>query len=383
MDVLNELSLSEIRKKIIEYNNNINIQEYYKQKSYLEILGIARRENSHSSFLTWFLNPNESHGLFDFGLRRLLEVIITNKFLNILNLESELIDIITTGQYNIFLNEIINEYSINNKDRIDIFIDFVIENNSFKKNITIIIENKVSSLENDNQTDKYFNYFKDKIIDNSHIFLYLSPISNSELNALLEPQCKNKNFMPINYQALLDNLFQPAMGLNLNSYTKSILEQYIKSLHRPELDSEIGNNKRGYIMAYDQEQRDLLKKFWEANEVIILAAVDILRKDPETEKEQQELFENIYKTINIKNKSPQLNFVEIGIPIGSEISFKNDINKKAIIISNKTVKYNGEEYSLSQLSKILLKTDGSIRGTDYWNYNGKTLRHYYDKKYKI
>jgi hypothetical protein len=48
--------------------------------SYFEILGINRDEETHSDFIEWFLNPKEGHGLNDYGIRRLLEVCLINKF---------------------------------------------------------------------------------------------------------------------------------------------------------------------------------------------------------------------------------------------------------------------------------------------------------------
>jgi hypothetical protein len=203
-----------------------------------------------------------------------------------------------------------------------------------------------------------------------------------DLQLLNEPQCINKNYMQINYQSLLDNLFQPALELNLNQFTYTIIEQYIKTLHRPAIDAEKGSNTRGIIMAYEKEEKELLKKFWETNEEIILAAVSILKEDDDIEPEQQELFKDIYKTISKKRKSPQLNFIEIGIPIGSELIFKNNMNVKSIVSANKTVRYKGEEKSLSALTKELLKSENSVRGTDYWLFNNKSIREYYDKKYK-
>jgi hypothetical protein len=157
-DEQNEMSLKEIRGKIIEFNNNSKIKEYYMQKSYLEILGVARRETSHSNFIAWILNPLEIHGLSDFGIKRLLEIIITNKFIDILKLDKKLIDIITTGNYNLLIKEIETEYSIgeSKKDRIDIYLSFTLESDNYKSDIQIIIENKIKAFESDRQTDKYF-----------------------------------------------------------------------------------------------------------------------------------------------------------------------------------------------------------------------------------
>lgn len=65
------------------------------------------------------------------------------------------------------------------------------------------------------------------------------------------------------------------------------------------------------------------------------------------------------------------------IPVGSEIAFTRDENKKAKVISDKKVEYEGKEYSLSLLAQSLFEQIGyhwkSVQGPAYFKYDGEIL----------
>jgi hypothetical protein len=83
-----------------------------------------------------------------------------------------------------------------------------------------------------------------------------------------------------------------------------------------------------------------------------------------------------------KQRRPPLNFVEMGIPIGSKIQFNNEEEIiEATIISEKKVKYDEAEYSLTKLTRELLDIDHDVQPTRYWTFEGKILTDYYDKTY--
>lgn len=63
-------------KRFLDMRNSeeyLSLQQYYHKKTIFDVLGVARQENPHSSFLSWLLNPFESHGMGDFPLKRFLE----------------------------------------------------------------------------------------------------------------------------------------------------------------------------------------------------------------------------------------------------------------------------------------------------------------------
>ena len=66
-------------------------------------------------------------------------------------------------------------------------------------------------------------------------------------------------------------------------------------------------------------------------------------------------------------------FSMVDIPVGAELIFSRDENKKAKVIDDHSVEYNGEVTSLSTSAQKILGYDYGVAGTDYWMYDGETL----------
>jgi len=54
---------------------------------------------------------------------------------------------------------------------------------------------------------------------------------------------------------------------------------------------------------------------------------------------------------------------------------------EASIISEKTVKYKDQEYTLTKLTAELLSLPYSVAPLPHWKYKDKTLREYYNETY--
>ena len=80
-----------------------------------------------------------------------------------------------------------------------------------------------------------------------------------------------------------------------------------------------------------------------------------------------------------ESRRPRMNFVEIGIPIGSELTFKGGENK-VTVASDKKVIYNDTECSLTAATrKVLGFADNyPLQPSPYWLFNGKTVKEIYD-----
>lgn len=87
---------------------------------------------------------------------------------------------------------------------------------------------------------------------------------------------------------------------------------------------------------------------------------------------------------NIENKSierrPNFDFIEMGIPFGSELVAISDPNVKVTVKDNRKVLYNGKEYYLSALEDEL-----QLQGNpcEHWTFNGTGLNDIYNETYKI
>ena len=70
-------------------------------------------------------------------------------------------------------------------------------------------------------------------------------------------------------------------------------------------------------------------------------------------------------------------FSSANIPVGAEITFTRDDTKKATVISDKKVRYEEEEYSLSALAQKMIEELGyhwkAVQGPAYFEYEGEVL----------
>ena len=85
-----------------------------------------------------------------------------------------------------------------------------------------------------------------------------------------------------------------------------------------------------------------------------------------------------------KKRRPPLNFIEMGIPVGSKLLFMDSENEtiEAAVLSEKKVIYNDIEYSLTRLTRELLNIEHDVQPTRYWSYAGRMLNEYYNDTYK-
>jgi len=285
-------TIDQIRDEIIKFKNDPDFQKlenFYYSKSFSEILGVSRREISHSGFLAWLLGNLESHNLGEFPIKKFLDIIL--KFSNdkLKTKHSDLFNSFVTEDYLIERLFIKSEYAIKNVGRLDIYIELTLLIAGKTENIKLVIENKVESRENNDQTNSYFNFFNPtENDDNIVIYVYLTPISTLELIELTEPECNCKRFIQINYQSIVDYLIEPALNQNISTRTQNILTEYLRSLSQPSIDEEADGHKQELIMALGNEERKLLSSFWEKNQKLILASLYAISSDPEQEKDTRD-----------------------------------------------------------------------------------------------
>jgi hypothetical protein len=85
---------------------------------------------------------------------------------------------------------------------------------------------------------------------------------------------------------------------------------------------------------------------------------------------------------NLKSKRPNLNFEEMGIPVGAILqSVHNDTLVE--VISAKRVRMNGEEISLTAATRQVLGLEYSVAPSPHWTYQGRILKEIYDETYGV
>lgn len=75
------------------------------------------------------------------------------------------------------------------------------------------------------------------------------------------------------------------------------IEQYIQTLSQPTLDAVNKQYDKGVIMAIGKNESVLLKKFWDNNQNIILAALSSYISDPEQPEDEREVVKEALEVI--------------------------------------------------------------------------------------
>ncbi len=83
-------------------------------------------------------------------------------------------------------------------------------------------------------------------------------------------------------------------------------------------------------------------------------------------------------------KRPKMNFIEMGIPIGSELVFNNN-GEIATVVNEKTVRFRDEETSLTNATRLALGEGYAyhVAPGPYWRFNGRKLRDIYNDTYQM
>lgn len=335
--MVDNYTLDQIRDDIIKFKNDPDYQKlenFYYSKSISEILGVSRREISHSAFLAWLFGNLESHNLGEFSIKKLFDIILKYSGAEFKKKNSNLFNAFVTEDYSIEKLHVQSEYFIKNVGRLDIFIEMTVIIAEKPKNVRIVIENKVEGRENNDQTTSYFNFFsptesEDKIV----LYIYLTPISTLELIELTEPECNCKNFVQINYQSIVDHLIEPALNQNISTRTHNILTEYLKSLSQPSINEEADGHKQELIMALGSEERKLLSRFWEKNQKLILASLYAISSDPEQDKDTRDSIKGALDSFSSEKDRSTYNIIYKG-EVFSQNFKKSDIGLQTINLLN-------------------------------------------------
>lgn len=275
-----EITREKVEEWLMQFHSNQATRAIIRkinQNSILDIYGIARSETHHSKFLAWLFNPNESHNTGELALRKLLNIAVrrgieqNNQSEVFLWVKKRVLTSATHSSTSASNVQILTESYVESqgkkgaKGRIDILIQNV---ELGTESINIVIENKIYSNEHDEQTTTYFEGINKKFPDQKNIFLYLTPKSNWEMPKEDGPSCTCKDFIEINYQDILTEVLTSILEEPISSATRIAIEDYIHCITSPSIHSKNYNS-----MATDKETDEMLKKFWDANEDLIRAAI--------------------------------------------------------------------------------------------------------------
>lgn len=235
--------------------------QMYNKDTLLSITRTDKDEESHSLLIRYILDPYEKHCLGTLPLELFMRLLVVKNIKNEMLLKNINYFLSNTPKLNVL---VCVPEKTDRKARYDIYIEFEI--NGIKS--TIIVENKVLSTENENQTNKYTDYSKDY---ENPILVYLSNNDVSE----------SSNFICITYQDLLDYVIEPAYNFTDNILTKQLLKDYIRIL------SHINIKERSITLAMSNEERNILKNIYTENQELFERMVESLTTDELTNEEKE------------------------------------------------------------------------------------------------
>lgn len=306
-EITKEITREKVEEWLMQFHSNQATRAIIRkinQNSILDIYGIARSETHHSKFLAWLFNPNESHNTGELALRKLLNIAVrrgieqNNQSKDFQCFKDTVLTSATHSLTSASNVQVLTESYVEaqgkkgTKGRIDILVSNLALGGEL---INIIIENKIYSDEHDEQTTTYFEGINKKFSDQKNIFLYLTPKSNWEMPKEDGPSCTCKDFIEINYQDILTEVLTSILEEPISSATRIAIEDYIHCITSPSIHSKNYNS-----MATEKETNEMLKKFWDANQDLIRAAIDAFVSSEEDDtnevKDLKDAFDNFTNT---------------------------------------------------------------------------------------
>ena len=295
-----------IEKLIISHNKdaqNRKMVAFYDRKSTMEKMGIARSETAHSAFLANLLKSDNGLGLEESAIMWLLHILIerednaTAYSTSPIPTDVKAAVLSQTLKYDIeeittekVIDDVAHSYfAVNYKgkkcdDRLDIYIKLKVNGLSVKY-LEIVIENKVLQDENGPksknssgydslfQTQRYYtacSYNKSSVT--AQLFVFLTPDEVEE-----ETKAKDKHFIQISYQDVLDTIIIPQLDNNmLTSNERQELENYVDALNLPTLDIQA---KKRIVMAMTKEARTDKQTYLKKNKELIINVIKAKEKE--------------------------------------------------------------------------------------------------------
>lgn len=138
--------------------------------------------------------------------------------------------------------------------------------------------------------------------------------------------------------------------------------------------------------AFGPQRVNLKREFFQIDPTQAIAILKLLHEEETTEEVNQQPQEgdvdaqSVAAAEQFSKRRPNLNFEEMGIPIGSELVCTSN-DTKVIVVEAKKVKLGDEILSLSAATKQVLQLDYPAPPAVYWTFNGRLLREIYNETY--
>lgn len=193
----------------IENKEFKEIEKQAKNVNVFNILKLSKAENKHSNMLSWLFSPNENHGIGSTFSRYFLS--------GVLNENKSMLEKLDFDYSKLLLENIDSFIVYREKYNIDILL---VANNQL-----ICIENKIDTMQHDNQLDKYETILANNEYKNfQKLFLYLTPNE--------EDISQNQKWYKVSYKTIINSLQKILDNQVLSKETDLLIRNYKSILER-------------------------------------------------------------------------------------------------------------------------------------------------------
>ena len=219
MLTINEKKLKSLYYKLLDETDLDVLELGLKEPNIFQILKSTNNELKHSNFLSWLLNPNETHKIGDIFLKRFIrEVFSSDKFEDLEQTEA--------NDVNFSNVEVKREWK-----NIDLLI--VLEKKENPKNkVVICVENKIKSKEQKKQLTIYKDTVEKEFPKEKKAFVYLTLDGD-------EPE-NNTSYMVMSYSFIAETLEKIIVILknSINKTVENYINDYLNILKREHMKTD-------------------------------------------------------------------------------------------------------------------------------------------------
>jgi hypothetical protein len=220
VDVVTESEREEERRNslekfVLDYKSISSLETRLRGFNIFEAIGHVHSELRHSAFVAFLLDPQGTHGLNDFFLRRFIQISLDND-----NSDNRTAEIIKFSTADLGSSSVMREYRN---------IDIIVVNDH--EELVIVIENKIRSTEHSEQLLKYRKFTEETYPDHRKLFIYLTPDGEKP---------SDSNYKAMSYDIVADLIGEVLMerGSSISSPVKYALEHYLEILKRHVISDE-------------------------------------------------------------------------------------------------------------------------------------------------
>ena len=309
-----------------------------KNPNIFHILKISNTEIRHSNFLSWLLDPSQSHKMGDIFLKRFLrEVFSSDKFDKLNQVDVEGMNLTDVQIYREWKN-----------------IDILIVLND----IVVCVENKILTKEHSNQLQRYRKIVEENYPNLKRIFVYLTPFGDISEN-------ESDIHEPISYVFVVETLERilKVYSSSLNDLVRTYIKDYIIMIKREimKTDESIELSRKIY-----QNHRELLDFIYENKPDLSDHFIKILKEEMKkrgwiegsTNKHYVRFYTEKIKDFIHYNKT-----VKNGWKKNESFLFEFQIYPPTNKLNFVTViSPSDPDYDTEKIQNILLEIDGSKKG---------------------